>query len=312
MTCHTWKVFLMSYKCFREKQHTITVRNRETGFAKQYKYWNDKVIEKVLNQQKPSEDVYITKYPSDRLVEWIVLDFDSKEDISLAYKDAKRMKNYLTLNGHNCVLVSSGSKGYHLYFQIAPFLFKDTDIRNGVDWKRFFDAFVCFLIHDGKHTYETLDMRNTSAGLGGNIRLMGSKHPATGNLCAIIDGSFNLAEPQLVTRIQDEAQKKAYCHIEIKEQEKLDKLKKTKVVNGTDPIASNDLREVFRELTGDIKIYPKGYGYCSCPVHGTDSHFSLLVTKEWFSCSACDFKGNIWKLRKMGLVRFDDDGRVRL
>ena len=41
-------------------------------------------------------------------------------------------------------------------------------------------------------------------------------------------------------------------------------------------------------------------------------HFSLLLTKEWFSCSACDFKGNIWTLRKMGLVEFDDNGDVNV
>lgn len=301
----------MTYSWLRKGQHTITVRNRDTGFAKQYKYWNDKVIKKVLAEQLPTEDVYITKYPKNRLVEWIVLDFDSKEDIELAYKDVKTMRNYLTRNGHNSVIVSSGSKGYHLYIQIAPFLFKDTEWRQCADWKKFFNAFVCFLIHDGKHTYQTLDKVNFSAGLNGNIRLVGSKHPATGNECQIIDGSFNLSVAQDITRIQDESQKKAFCNIEILEEEKAQKLKRTKVIHGNDPIANNDLRDVFRELTGDIKLYPKGYGYCKCPVHG-DNHPSLLVTKEWFSCSAdCGFKGNVWTLRKMGLVKFDESGRAR-
>jgi len=67
---------------------------------------------------------------------------------------------------------------------------------------------------------------------------------------------------------------------------------------------------VFREITGDIKLYPKGYGYCRCPIHGIDEHPSLLVTKDWFSCSACDFKGNVWTLRKMKFVEFDDKGRA--
>lgn len=284
----------------------ITVRDR-AAFAKQYRYWNNKVIDRVLSEQNDTSDVYVTKYPSSRLIDTIILDFDS-DDLSKAYDDVNRMRNYLKVNGLNSVIVFSGSKGYHLYIEIAPFLFKDTEIRNGVDWNKYFNSFVCFLIHDGKHTYDTLDKVNFSAGLNGNIRLLGSKHPVTGKVCEIIKGSFK--SDRQITRIQDEAQKKAYCQIEIVEQEKQDALKRTKIIDGNDPVANNDLRVVFRELTGDIKVYPKGYGYCCCPVHG-DTHPSLLVTKEWFSCSACSFKGNVFTLRKMGLVEFDDNGVVK-
>lgn len=299
----------MNYDWLTPRQHTITVRDRETSFAKQYRYWNDAVIKKVLAEQNDTSDVYVTKYPSSKLVSTIILDFDST-DIKEAYKEVNRMRNYLTMNGHNCVIVESGSKGYHLYIQIAPFLFKDTELRNGINWRSFFNAFVCFLIHDGHTSYNTLDKVNFSAGLNGNIRLIQSKHPKTHKVCRIIEGSF--ISDQGLTKIQDEAQKKAFLKCEIVEEDKKEKLKKTKVIHGNDPIANNDLRDVFREITGDMKLYPKGYGYCSCPVHGLDSHFSLLVTKEWFSCSACDFKGNIWTLRKMKFVEFDDKGRYRI
>lgn len=299
----------MNYSWLQNGKHTITVRDRGDGFPHQHKYWNDKVISKVLAEQKQTEDIYITKYPSSRLVEVIILDFDSKDDIELAYKDVSRMRNYLGKNGHNCVIVESGSKGYHLYIQIAPFLFKDTEWRNGINWRSFFNAFVCFLIHDGHNTYETLDKVNFSAGLNGNIRLVGSRHPVTGKLCRIIEGSFN--SEQLPTRIQDEAQKKAFLKCELDEEKRKKRVKKTTLVGGNDPIKNNDLRDVFESITGDMKLYPKGYGYCSCPVHGQDSHFSLLVTKEWFSCSACDFKGNIWTLKKRGFVDFDDNGIVK-
>lgn len=300
----------MDYSWLKKGKHIITVRDRSGArFPHQHKYWNQKVIEKVLKEQKGTDDVYITKYPSDKLVETIILDFDSKEDIELAYKDVSRMRNYLGKNGHNCVIVESGSKGYHLYIQIAPFLFKDTELRNGIDWGSFFNAFVCFLIHDSSATYQTLDKTNFNAGLNGNIRLVGSIHPVTGKTCRIIEGSFK--EEQLPTRIQDEAQKKAFLKCEIDEEEKQKKLNKTTLVGGNDPIANNDLRDVFESITGEMKLYPKGYGYCSCPVHGIDSHFSLLVTKEWFSCSACDFKGNIWTLKKLGYVKFDENGVAR-
>ena len=300
----------MIYSWIQPKQHTLTVRNRSLGFGKLYKVWNQAVIDKMIREQKPNTDLYITKYPKNRLVECIILDFDSEDNIELAYKDVKRMRNYLTKNGHNCVIVSSGSKGYHLYCQIAPFQFKDTEIRaiGTKNWERFFNAFVCFLIHDNKSQYSTLDERNTSAGLGGNIRLIGSKHPKTGNVCEVIDGSF--VGEQLPTKIQDEAQKKAYCNFEIKEEERQQKLKKVRIVHGNDPVANNDLRVVFEQLTGEIKIYPKGYGYCKCPYHG-DNHPSLLVTKEFFSCSACSFRGNVFTLKKLGLVDFDENGVVK-
>lgn len=301
----------MIYSWIQPKEHTLTVRNRSLGFAKLFKVWNQAVLDKAIKEQAPNTDIYITKYPKNRLVECIILDFDSEDNIELAWNDVKRMRNYLTKNGHNCVIVSSGAKGYHLYCQIAPFKFKDTEIRaiGDKNWERFFNAFVCFLIHDSKSQYPTLDERNTSAGLGGNIRLIGSRHPKTGNVCEIIDGEF--VSEQIPTMIQDEAQKKAYCNLEIKEEEKQQQLKKVRVIRGNDPVANNDLRDVFKQLTGDIKLYPKGYGYCRCPYHGIDEHPSLLVTKEFFSCSACDFKGNVWTLRKMGLVDFDENGVVK-
>ena len=295
----------MNYSWLTESEHIITVRDRATGFAHQHRYWNDAVVRKVIAEQnQQTEDIYISKYPSSRLVKCIILDFDSKEDINEAYLDANRMRNYLTKEGLNCIIVRSGSKGYHLYIQIAPFLFKDTEHRNGVNWGSYFNAFVCFLIHDSDYQYKTLDKTNFNAGLNGNIRLIGSKHPKTGQLCEVIEGEFK--KLQLPTKVQCEAQKKAFLKCEIAEEEKR-RFKRTKVIRGNDPIENNDLREVFRELTGDIKIYPKGYGYCLCPKHG-DRHESLLVTKEWFSCSACDFKGNIWTLRKMKLVDFDEKG----
>lgn len=297
------------YNWLTNGKHIITIRNRETNRARQVRYWNGKIIDKVLSEQKPSEDVYITKYPSTCLVSTIILDFDSDEDISLAFKDVKRMRNYLAREGHNCVIVESGSKGYHLYVQIAPFLFKDTDMRKINDWMSFFNAFVCFLIHDGKRTeYPTLDAVNFSAGLNGNIRLINSTHPKTQNKCRIIDGEF--VEYQIPTEVQDSAQRVAYQKVKVIEEDKKNIIKKTRV-EGNDPIESNDLREVFRSIVGDIKLYPRGYAYCRCPEHG-DNNPSLLVTKNWFSCSAdCGFKGNVFTLKKMGYVTFDDRGRVK-
>ena len=299
---------MCSYKWIKEGQHIITVRNRDTGFAKQHRCWNTDVIEKVLAQQKASEDIYISKYPKNRLVETIILDFDSV-DLDEAYDDVSKMRNYLTYNGHNCVIVRSGSKGFHLYIEIAPFLFKDTELRKIENWGSFFNAFVCFLIHDGDITnYETLDKVNFSAGLNGNIRLIGSIHPKTGDKCEIIEGEFKGG--QIPTEIQDMAQRNACQKMRIKKADHERALRQTKVVEN-DPIINNDLREVIPKITGNpIKIYPKGYAYSNCFEHA-DSNPSLLITKEWYSCSGCGAKGNIWTLKKKGLVKFDEEGGVK-
>lgn len=296
----------MTYEFLTPNEHIITVRDRVTNTAKQHRYWNNNVISKILKNQSETEDIYISKYPKSRLIDTIILDFDS-ENIEDAYKDVKRMANYLKKNGLNTVIVKSGSKGYHAYIEIAPFLFNDTNIRKVSDWNKFFNAFVCFLIHDGKSNYPTLDPINFSAGLNGNIRLINSIHPKTLQKCEIIEGEF--LKEYKVTQIQDSAQRTAYAKMEIKKQDHERQLK-TRVVNGDNPIENNDLREVFRELTGDIKIYPKGYGYCCCPFHN-DRNPSMLVTKEWYSCSGCNEKGNVFTLKRKGLVEFDSNGKVK-
>lgn len=294
------------YSFLTPNEHIITVRDRATGMAKQYRYWNNNVILKLLKNQSETEDIYVTKYPKSRLIDTIILDFDS-EDIEKAYKDVKKLSNYLKIHGLNSVIVKSGSKGYHIYIEIAPFLFNDTNIRKVSDWNKYFNAFVCFLIHDGESYYPTLDQVNFSAGLNGNIRLIGSKHPKTGETCEIIEGEF--LKDYKVTKIQDSAQRTAYAKMQIKKED-LNRQLKTKIVDGENPIEVNDLREVFRDILGEVKIYPKGYAYACCPEHDDHSP-SLLITKEWFSCSSCNFKGNIFTLKKLGYVEFGRDGVVR-
>ena len=297
----------MIYSWLTPNEHIITIRDRVTNRAKQVRFWNNNVISKVLKNQLPTEDIYITKYPKSRLIDTIILDFDN-DDLEKAYRDVKKLSNYLKINGLNSVIVKSGSKGYHIYIEIAPFLFNDTNIRTVNDWNSYFNAFVCFLIHDGESYYESLDQVNFSAGLNGNIRLIGSIHPKTGERCEIIEGEFH--KDYQVTEIQDNAQRTAYAKLEIKEEDKQNQLKKTTVFDGDNPIEVNDLREVFRKITGDIRLYPKGYGYCCCPEHN-DTNPSLLVTKEWFSCSSCSFKGNIFTLKRLGYVDFGKDGVVK-
>lgn len=245
----------------------------------------------------------------------MILDFDSEDDVALALKDATELMNMLDKEGHNSVLVESGNKGYHLYIQIAPVLFANAEdeMRGVKDWNRFFNEFIHCLIFRTKYREEklvldTLDSVNTSAGLTGNIRLVGSKHPSTHKRCKIIKGSFK--DMQDPTEKQHKALRYAHSKCEIVELSKKRKIKKLKMEGKGDPVEVNDLREVLPNVYGEeIKVYDRGYGYMKCPWHN-DNKPSLLVTKEWFSCSACGEKGNIWTLRKKGVVEFNENGEI--
>lgn len=292
------------YEFLTPKEHMITIRNRETNFAKQSRYWREDTIHKILKNQKDDEDVFVSKYPKSRLLSYIILDFDG--DRTQCFKEVTRLKNDMYRKGHNCVIVDSTNKGYHIYIQIAPFLFADTELRTHPNWDKYFKEFVKYFICH--RDYQTLDSVNFNAGLNGNIRLIGSVHPSTGKVVRIIDGEFK--DLQVPTYHQDKAQKVAWGKYEIA-QEKIELRKsKTQLVNGNDPIADNDLRILFPQIFGgEIKHYEKGYAFMKCPFHN-DEHPSLLITKEFYSCAGCGEKGNIFTLYKKGLVKFNDKGGV--
>lgn len=299
------------YEFLTPREHMITVRDRiPKPKNPQYRYWGERTIKKVLDNQKPTEDVFVTKYPKGRLIQYIILDFDSKEDRKLSLKDATRMMNFFEKEGHPCVLVDSTNKGYHLYIKISPFLFKDEGNRVMDNWNLFFEEFVRYMIRmSSNKPYPTLDGVNTSAGMGGNIRLIGSIHPATGKRVSIIKGKFT-DEVLKPTYLQDTAQKVAFnfCDV-IKKSQKPKKVKTTMVAGFNDPIAENDLRELFPQIFGgEIKNYGD-YSMMLCPFH-QEKHMSLMIWKDCFKCTACGEKGNIWTLRKKGIVEFGINGEI--
>lgn len=294
------------YEFLTLKEHLIVIRNRDTGYARNRRLWNMSVIDKVLKDQKPNEDIFVTKYPTSHLIKWLILDFDSKSRPE-ALSEATRLKNYVNDKGHNTVLVDSTNKGYHLYIQIAPFLFEDEGNRVMSNWKLYFTKFVeHFIDRSSKKEYNTLDYRNASAGLGGNIRLINSIHPVTGKRVEIIDGTFDTVQEP--TWLQDKAQRVAYNFCDIVDEIVENRKHRTQVVNGTDPVANNDLRELMPRIFGEeAKMYDKGYAYMRCPFHNDHSP-SLLITHDFFRCASCGAKGNIFALKRMGYVEFDMNG----
>ena len=296
------------YEFLTPKEHFIVVNDRN-GYPHRRILWNMDMIQKILEKQKSSEDIYVTKYPNSRLLKYLILDFDSKEDKKISLKESNRMYNYFRRNGHPCVLVDSTNKGYHLYIKISPFLFRDEGNRTMSDWKLYFEQFVRYMTRRSSNKpYTTLDMVNTSAGFGGNIRLINSIHPSTGERVHIIKGEFtdDILKP---TKLQDMAQRVAYHFCEICENVKQRKPSRTKVVNGLDPIENNDLREIMpRIFNEDIKHYGK-YSMMCCPFH-CEKNPSLMIGKEGYRCLACGEKGNVYTLRKKGLVEFGLNGEV--
>ena len=145
------------YEFLTPNEHFITIRDKD-AYPIRRKYWNIHVLNKVLDNQKDTEDIFVTKYSTDRLVQYIILDFDSKEDKSIALKESTRLMNYFENNGHPCVLVDSTNKGYHLYVKINPVLFRDEGNWTMPNWDIFFEGFVrYFIINSSKKDYTTLN-----------------------------------------------------------------------------------------------------------------------------------------------------------
>ena len=298
------------YHLFEKGKHMITIRNRDTNIARTRRFFNEKQLNKILQNQQPNEDIYIQKYGD--LVQVLIFDFDAEGNIEEALIDAERCFNYFNRNGANAVLVKSGNKGYHLYVQIQPFSFSSEkwNITEKCEnyWFRFL---IQGLLREFDWDLPTLDKTNTSAGLNGNIRVVGSVHPKTNEQCKVIMGKFK--EFQDPVPILDEALKWSWERVKTMEEFNLKKKnqrsKQLRFDNGFDPL-SVDLRDVFRRLT-DVKEYASGYCFANCLWHN-DTNPSLLITSKFYSCGSCGAKGNIYTLKEEGLVDWDYTGKLEV
>ena len=289
---------------FDLKQHKITIRYRDKGYGVQKAIAKNKHIEKLISLQKSNTDLYISKYPSSRLIQTIILDFDS-EDKERAYADAVALQEYTAEHGLNTVIVSSGQKGYHTYTQTPPHLFTDGELLNipSDGYGLRFCYYVKGLIGYSPEKYPTLDMINFSAGLEGNIRVIGSKHPVTGCDCEIVKGRFT--EPVTVPNEHDYlAYKYAFFKADKIEKSEERKVKPQSSSIRSNPIKDNDLRSLMPQIYGGkVKRYGN-YVMMQCPFHN-DNNPSLVVTKEYYYCKGCGEKGNWWTLKSKGVVDFD-------
>ena len=290
---------------FRKKQHYITVPQ----IPQKKLFISNKLLYRLLDKQKADWDIYITKYPKDHCVNMVILDFDDKDNPKNALKDAIKLRKYLNRKGLNTVIVQSGRKGYHCYIEVPCHNFVGGELAHAdAEPNMWFNQYVKQLIglFDNRY-YNTLDEINTSSGLGGNIRLIGSRHPK-GTSCEIAHGEFllNPVEP-------NEWDYECFVIAKQYAEDKVTELAQVNEVNieCNDIIADNDLRDIIPEIFGlTPKKYSKGYHYGKCPFHN-DEHESFFYDKERYSCNACGEKGNIWTLIKRGYVKLDDTVRVK-
>ena len=80
---------MMNYEdIFEFNKHYITRRSDYS--TRRYLLENQSQLDNILLYQKNNEDVFITKYPKDRLIKTIILDFDSA-DKSEAYSEVLKL-----------------------------------------------------------------------------------------------------------------------------------------------------------------------------------------------------------------------------
>jgi len=288
---------------FEPKEHYITIPQ----IPSRKLFVNNRLLQRLLDKQEEDWDVYITKYPKNHCVSCVILDLDDKENPDNAFREGRMMKRYLTRKGLNVVLVQSGRKGVHCYIQIPCHNFVGGELAHAdAEPNTWFKQYIKYLIgiYDDKY-YSTLDEINFSAGLGGNIRVIGSSHPR-GTTCEIIEGEFIRDVPPNEWDWECFMSSKSYAEDEVTEFAKVNDVN----INGKDVIANNDLREIIPDVFGlTPKKYSKGYCYGKCPFH-SDTHDSFFFDKERYSCNACGEKGNIWTLIKKGYVKLDDSVRI--
>ena len=276
-------------------------------------------IKKILDTQQDDEDIFITKYADNEHISNIILDFDGK-DKNEVYKEVKKVHYFLQNRGLNSVIVSSTNKGYHFYVQIPTTYFDYEHIPlDKVERNKVFVRFTENIVKKNDFKLKALDPTNTHAGLSGNIRLIGSMHPKTHEKVRIVLGDFLdltdddvkkdylLKSSHYVNMVYKSTLKQYHVKKEMITKELGKRRRKWKNRKWEhDPIQENDLRELIPQLYGGTVKEYNDYIFMQCPWHA-DRNPSLKVTKEWYYCTGCGMKGNIWTLIKNGEI---DKGKL--
>lgn len=301
---------MRTLEIFEPRQHYLTTvyRNGKRN-ARRIRIKSVDQLERLVEQQPPNSDLYITKYGKDGVVWNIILDFDS-EDMDEAYKDALTLRKFLQKKGINVVIVCSTNKGYHCYIEIPPTNFQLLEFETIEEPSLFFKFYVQELCNLGAFKFKSLDEVNFNASLDGNIRVIGSTHPKTNQVVYIKQGKFHNITTDLdyykgamhyhtqVVKVAFDKYKEQLEEIETKRLQYADRLKTE------DDLLSLDLRDVFQSIFSLQKVRKyNGVIWCCCPFHNDENpSFCITPTHYFCSSSSCNEKGNIFTLIKKGLV----------
>lgn len=301
---------MKTLEIFEDKQHYLTTvyRDRKRN-ARRVRIKSVDQLERLVENQPTNSDLYITKYAKDGVVWNIILDFDS-DDKQIALLDAMTLRKFLAKKGINVVIVGSTNKGFHTYLEIPPTsfrLFNDVPIEEP---SLFFKQYVIELCNLRAFKFKSLDEVNFNASLDGNIRVINSIHPKTGQVVYIKQGNFHNINEDLdyyenamhyhtkIYKVAYDKYKEALEEIETKRLQYSNRLKTE------DDLLNLDLRDVFRNIFTLHK--ERSYGdtiWCCCPFHETaTSNPSFCITPTHYFCASCNEKGNIFTLIKKGLV----------
>ena len=296
-------------RIFEPKQHYLTTvfRNGRRN-ARRIRIKSVEQLERLVEQQPKDSDLFITKYAKDDIVWNIILDFDSEDDKSVAWNDCLTISKFLERKGIDCVIVDSTNKGFHLYVQIPPTNFRtffDVPIEEP---SLFFKYYVIELLNLRSFKLKSLDEVNFNSSLDGNIRVIGSKHPKSGQVVYIKQGKFhdineNLQYYEDAMHYHSKIVKVAYKrYCEQLEEIETKRLQYQNRLKTEDDLLNLDLRDVFRNIFHLEKV--KEYGenlWCCCPFH-QERNASFCITPSHYFCASCGEKGNIFTLIKKGLV----------
>ena len=296
---------------FEPKEHYLTTvyRNGRRN-AKRIRIKSVDQLERLVKMQPKNSDMYITKYAKDDIVWNIILDFDAEDDKSVAWNDCLTVSKFLERKGIDCVIVDSTNKGFHLYVMIPPTNFRKFGDEPIEEPSLFFKCYVSELLNLRSFKLISLDEVNYNASLDGNIRVIGSIHPKTGQLVYIKQGEFhdineNLDYYENAMHYHTQVVRVAYAkYCEQLEEIETKRLQYANRVKTEDDLLSLDLRDVFQSIFSLQKV--RKYGntiWCCCPFHN-DENPSFCITPTHFFCSSssCNEKGNIFTLIKKGLV----------
>ena len=294
---------------FEDKQHYLTTvyRNRNRN-ARRVRIKSVDQLERLVENQPKDSDLYITKYGKDGVVWNIILDFDSEDDKELAWNDCLTISKFLERKGIDCVIVDSTNKGYHLYVQIPPTNFKVFFDEPIEEPSLFFKYYVIELLNLDSFKLKSLDEVNFNASLDGNIRVISSIHPKTGQVVYIKQGKFhdineNLDYYEEAMHYHDKIIRSAFSRYkEALDEIELKRLQYGNQLRTDDDLLNKDLREVFKEIYNLRRVREYGENlWCSCPFHSNDS-VNFCITPSYYFCTSCGAKGNIFTLIKLGLI----------